>query len=159
MSSGLNGAVNAIAVTPNGHVYVGGEFTLAGGVSVKGIARWDGSWHDVGDGVTDVFDNPGSVNALAVNGTDVYAGGNFANAGSVSAAYVARWDSAASQWESLGSTLSYEVDGLDTNGTELYIAGRTNVNGGFRFYQYILADETWSQLAQCASPGSDSERI
>src|SRR5947208_10852475 len=33
-----------------------------------------------------------TVQALAVSGTDVYAGGNFTNAGGISAKYTAKWD-------------------------------------------------------------------
>ena len=43
-------AVCALAVAPNGEVYVGGEFAQAGQVVAHGLARWDGHrWGTVGD--------------------------------------------------------------------------------------------------------------
>ncbi|MDM7991976.1 MAG: FlgD immunoglobulin-like domain containing protein [Candidatus Fermentibacter sp.] len=52
------------------------------------IARWDGSsWSALGYGV----DNNG-VCTIAVNGSDVYAGGRFTQAGGNPADYVARWE-------------------------------------------------------------------
>lgn len=60
------------------------------------------------------------VKSLAVSGTDLYAGGNFA-------AYhcVAHWNG--SNWQALGSRTSGsvypEVDALAVSGTNVYIAG------------------------------------
>jgi hypothetical protein len=43
-------SVHALAVAPNGDVYVGGEFAQAGRVAAPGLARWDGHhWGSVGD--------------------------------------------------------------------------------------------------------------
>jgi hypothetical protein len=43
-------SVHALAVAPNGEVYVGGEFAQAGHVAAHGLARWDGHrWGTVGD--------------------------------------------------------------------------------------------------------------
>ena len=36
-------SVHALAVSPNGEVYVGGEFAQAGLVAAHGLARWDGT--------------------------------------------------------------------------------------------------------------------
>ena len=151
LGSGLDGTVNAIAVAPNGDVYVGGKFTTAGGVTANGIARWSkNSWHDVGGGVSDVFIiGPGSVNAIAVDGTDVYVGGNFAYAGDESANYVARWNSVNGGWEGLDSPAEYQVVALATNGRELYVASMADLNGGFRFYQVsdmASTTPTWTEL-------------
>ena len=43
IAPGLNGEVNAVVVGPDGSLYVGGNFTIAGGVAANNIARWDGS--------------------------------------------------------------------------------------------------------------------
>jgi len=156
LKGGLNGRVNAIAIADNGDVYVGGEFTATtSGLTVSGLARWDvdtSTWITVGDGVFD-FDGttPGKVNALAINGSDLYVGGEFgkvgSGAGQISAAYIARWDG--SQWHSMGNVLGPEhvVDALTTNGDELYLASRNQQAGGFHFYQVSLDGSSWTQLA------------
>jgi len=83
-------------------LYVGGNFTSAGGVVARDIARWDGSnWSAVGPSIN------GAVSALEVfddgRGPALYVGGNFTFAGG---ARVARWDG-----------LAYEGVGGGTNGT------------------------------------------
>lgn len=59
----------------NGKIYVGGDFNSAGTVgAMSGIAEWDalqGGWRKLGDGLGH------SVNSIAVDGPNVYAGGNF----------------------------------------------------------------------------------
>ena len=49
LGSGLDGNVKALAVSPSGVLYAGGTFQTAGGVTVRGLARWDGvAWQPVG---------------------------------------------------------------------------------------------------------------
>ena len=73
----VNNPVRAIAISGT-DVYVGGNFTDAGGVSgARYVARWDGTqWHALGGGI-----NSGAVYAIAVSGADVYVGGSFTDAG------------------------------------------------------------------------------
>ncbi len=48
---GINGEVNALTVY-NGNLIAGGQFTEAGGVSVKNIAQWnDTDWAKIGNGL------------------------------------------------------------------------------------------------------------
>ena len=85
-ANGLNDAVQALAVAPNGDVYAGGYFTQAGGASANFVARWNGTaWNPLGMGT----DNVVFVLAAAPNG-DVYVGGTFMQAGTVATAAVAR---------------------------------------------------------------------
>lgn len=93
--TGVNGPIYATAVAPNGDVYIGGDFTLAGATTAGCIARWDGSrWHTLGDGLN------GTVNAIAIDRKGmVYAGGSFTKAGTTPANAIARWDG--SRWYSL----------------------------------------------------------
>jgi hypothetical protein len=60
---GTNGTVLAMAMDVGGVLYVGGSFSVAGGVAANNIARWSGSeWFSLGSG-TD-----GVVRSLAVAG-------------------------------------------------------------------------------------------
>jgi hypothetical protein len=73
-----------------GGVYVGGSFTNAGGSAANYIAKWDGnSWSALGSGVGGGYYYP-KVYAVAVSGSDVYAGGFFTAAGGKVCGYVAR---------------------------------------------------------------------
>ena len=84
LGSGLNGQVNALAVSGT-DLYVGGSFTSASGSAATNIAKWDGSaWSALGTGVN------GQINALAVSGSDLYVGGYFTLAGGKVSAYLAR---------------------------------------------------------------------
>ena len=68
---GTNSSVFASAVDAAGNLYVGGGFTVAGNVVANRIAKWNGtSWSALGTGMNS------TVYALAVSGTDVYAGGH-----------------------------------------------------------------------------------
>jgi hypothetical protein len=90
-------------------LYAGGFFPTAGGVTVFGIAKWDGSsWSAVGSGVNSdvlaltVFDDGG--------GPALYAGGAFTWAGGVAANRIAKWDG--SSWASTGSGMDLSVRAL-----------------------------------------------
>lgn len=87
--------VYALAVAGEG-VYVGGNFTMAGGVPVNYIARWDrasSSWSALGSGVAGgepPYPDP-SVRALAAMADGVYVGGGFTQVGRDPACHLAQW--------------------------------------------------------------------
>jgi hypothetical protein len=93
--------VRALAVNVT-NLYAGGELVTAGGVQVNGIAKWDGnSWSPLGSGVSTYGGGGiGYVYALALSGTNLYAGGLFTTAGGAPASYIARWDGSA--WSTMG---------------------------------------------------------
>ena len=76
LGGGLNNTVNALVVY-NGQLYAGGSFTGSGnGVTLFQVAVWDGvDWQYV-PGV-DAGLTTSSVNALATDGTYLYAGGSY----------------------------------------------------------------------------------
>jgi trimeric autotransporter adhesin len=122
--------VQAIAAAA-GNLYVGGNFTEAGGQPARQIAKWNGSnWSTLGVGIDNGVNS--TVYALAVLGNDLYAGGNFFEAGGVEAYGVARWNG--TTWSSLGSDASNGVNGavraLAVSGSTLYVGGSFTVAGG-----------------------------
>src|SRR5687767_11690454 len=96
-SDALNLVASALTVTP-GALYVGGEFTDAGGIpEADRIATWNGSsWSAVSSSTSQIGN--GRVSDIAVSGGKVYAGGSFQNAGgNVDADFLAVWDGVS--WE------------------------------------------------------------
>jgi len=82
---GADDEVNAAVVDGSGNLYIGGDFGVVCDVYANHIAKWDGSsWSPLGSGVNDY------VRALAVSGSDLYAGGQFTTAGGKVSTYVAR---------------------------------------------------------------------
>ena len=70
-SNGVNDRVYALAVVGN-EVFVGGDFTEAGGVSANRVARFNtqtNTWSSLGTGSSNGVNN--QVNALAVVGNEV----------------------------------------------------------------------------------------
>jgi hypothetical protein len=123
LGSGTGGEVHALAVSGT-NLYVGGSFNTAGGVGATNIAKWDGSaWWALGSGMSGGIWGP-TVYALAVSGSNLYAGGGFTNAGGVAANCVARWDGSA--WSALGSGMSGDYPSVRTlavSGSNLYAGG------------------------------------
>ena len=72
-------SIRALAVGPDGRVYVGGSFDEAGGSPVKNIAVWDGSvWAPLGAGVDNVGEVArATVLSLAWAGSRLVVGGQF----------------------------------------------------------------------------------
>jgi hypothetical protein len=68
------------------------------------------------------------VDALAVSGSDLYAGGYFTTAGSISAANIAKWNG--SSWSALGSGMNSVVYALAVSGSDLYAGGYFTTAGG-----------------------------
>ncbi len=131
LGNGFNLAVHALVVSGT-DVYAGGDLTLAcgnaqcdsGNVRVNGIARWNGAaWSGVGNGFNS------TVNALAVSGSNVFAGGGFSqvcgnslcNSGNVTMNHIARWSGAG--WFALDSGLNGAVLDIALDGSDLYAGG------------------------------------
>jgi hypothetical protein len=103
---GTNNTVYAIAVHPNGDIYIAGNFTQAGGVANNGIVKYTpstGTYASLGTGLT----AGGAIlvrNVLIEPETgDVYAVGSFTQAGGAAATYIAKWDVSGSAWTTLGT--------------------------------------------------------
>jgi hypothetical protein len=140
LGSGMNmyGAVYALAVSGS-DLYAGGRFTMAGDTNANLIAKWDGSsWSPLGSGIGggDGTFEP-YVSALAVSGSDLYAGGRFTTAGGANANNIAKWNG--SSWSALDSGMGVanpvfgrhpHVNALVVSGTDLYAGGYFTTAGG-----------------------------
>jgi len=116
-------------------LYIGGDFTTAGGVGANSIAKWNGTtWSALGSGL--MYGWFGArVLALTKMGSSIYAAGDFMNAGGKDAVNIARWDG--SSWYAAGSTsgsgfpFGYaEILALATDGVTLYAGGNFTTVGG-----------------------------
>ena len=134
---GVDGTVYDALVDTNGDLYIAGDFRRVGGLTVNGIARWDGiRWHALGNGIsggvkaaihTMVFDDRG----------DLLVGGAFtevrqSNDNIVEVSNLALWDG--SKWEEVASGVNdivYDLLADDREG--IYVAGAFNQDGAEEF--------------------------
>jgi hypothetical protein len=87
-------------LTVDTDLYVVGAFVQAGGVTVNGVARWDGSqWHAMGAGFNSF------VYGIALYNGILYAGGEFTASGSTQLLRIAKWDGTA--WVNPGFGIHY----------------------------------------------------
>jgi len=110
----------------NGDLYVGGDFTSAGGVPALNIARWDGtSWHALtGGGVNN------DVYTLTEYDGELIAGGNFTVAGAQLCNGIARWNG--TNWLPLGDGSgpgAWVMEVLEFQG-DLIVVGSFTTAGG-----------------------------
>jgi trimeric autotransporter adhesin len=136
----------------NNEVYIGGDFSSAGGIYCTNIALWDGNnWSALGNG----FD--GAVGAIEVTPTDVYVGGGFTNAydfpgfGTI-VNRIARWDGGT--WWNLGGGVSGSVSALYAANGILYVGGSFTNAGGNAANRIATWDgNNWSSLGTGAANG------
>ena len=166
--TGLTNTAYALAIFDDGSgeaLYVGGGFGTAGGVTVYGIAKWDGTeWSALtgssGTGVSN------TVYSLAVHddgsGEALYAGGNLTSAGGVTVNQVAKWDG--TEWSPLTGPEETGVDTTvyslavysDGSGEALYAGGHFHTAGGVTVNHVAKWDGTeWSALSGPSGTGTD----
>ena len=137
--------VGAIAISPEGDVYVGGTFIAMGGVSgASSIAKWDGAaWSALSTGLNGVVDSL----AFAPNG-NLYIGGNFTNADGTYGDCLCFWDGSA--FNRVGTVeLSGRIHSLafGYNGL-LFVGGNFTNAGGIANADYIAkwSGSKWESL-------------
>ena len=128
-------SVYALAIDAGGTLVVGGQFSTIGGVPARNIARFNGSsWSAAGAGLGT---SANSVYALAADGADIYAGGDFSGP-CAACDYIAHWSG--STWSPVGLGLSGgsapNVRAIVINGSNLYVGG-----------DFTVASDTVSQKA------------
>jgi hypothetical protein len=128
LGTGLNGYCFSIAIAPNGDVYAGGAFTLAGGVAnTSKIAKWNGtSWSALSTGLTaPALEGVRSL-AFAPNG-DLYIGGQFTDA---AYPYLCKWDGSAFSAVGTNTDIGASVYSLAFGYNGLLFVGGDFTNAG-----------------------------
>jgi trimeric autotransporter adhesin len=163
LGSGVTSFVQVMRAFDDGRgggasLFVAGGISSAGGVPVRGIARWDGtSWSAVGEGLPggnifalEPFDDGGGA------GRALYVGGNFFTPGSP-ANGVARWDGV--QWTGLGLGTNGLVQALsphdDGTGLSLWAVGDFYTAGGLPSYRIAQ----WVGCPVCAADFDENGRV
>ncbi|PYJ98922.1 MAG: hypothetical protein DME23_10800 [Verrucomicrobia bacterium] len=133
--AGAAPGVYKMALDAKGRLFIAGNFNQVSGVGVSHVAGWDGtSWFALGGttskGMTHFL---GQVHGLFSDGTNVYAGGDFTEAGKVIVNGFAQWNR--TNWSALGSVVNGQqpavTAGAFTSGGGYLFAGGsfTNVGG------------------------------
>jgi len=157
ISTATGARVDAIAYdSVTGKVYVGGNFTNAGGnPNADFIAAWDGvAWRSFCNPIT------ANVNALQIIGRTLYIGGDFADgAGLASADKLVRCNldtGTASSTIAAGPEINGAVYALTANSAgRLYAAGTfINVNGIADADHVAMYDGTWHAMGSAAVTGT-----
>ena len=131
LGGGMDASIYTLALDVAGHVYAGGQFNHADGISDGKIAVWNGSfWHTMSTTGAPGMDN--DVAALYMQGNYLYAGGSFVVAGGYAANHVSRWDITNAGWLGLGSSVNSVIDAMTMTGSTLYAAGFFISAGGQR---------------------------
>ncbi len=167
---GVNGIVHAIAIDPNGNVYVGGSFTVAGTVFAENIAMYNPTsraWSALQElqGDDGVGGNGDTVNAIAIDaGGRVYVGGFFNGAGVHNARNIAMWDPVAHTWSNLNGGATYNtgpdgavVNALYLSGSNLYVGGGFISAGGVSATNTAIwntSSSVWSPMGNLGNSGS-----
>jgi hypothetical protein len=133
-----NSAVNALAVSGS-TVYAGGGFRTIGGASRNYIAALDATvntnnataWNPNASGTVSSWnpDASGDVNALAVSGSIVYAGGFFTTIGGATRNYVAALDSATGTATAWNPNANGPVGALTVSDSTIYAGGTFSAMG------------------------------
>lgn len=153
MAGGMNGAVYAIAVAPNGDVYAAGGFTIAGGGACARIARWNSAtsqWLPLGSGLN----NNGRSLLFGPSG-ELYVGGEFTTAGGVTVSRFARWMN--NGWAKVGSINpagTIYAMALSRDGSVVYIAGDA-LSGNQAVMAFTISTNV---IAATESTGTQSPR-
>ena len=118
--------VSSVAVIGT-DVYVAGGFTSIGGVTVNGVARWNGSsWFPVGNGIPSNTGQP-SFPRLAVSGPNLIAFGAFTVATGGPADRIAKWNG--TTWLPFGSGLNGGASAVTAAGGDIFVGGSFTTAG------------------------------
>lgn len=161
VSAGQFTAANALQVFDDGNgpaLYVGGDFSVAGGVPASLIAKWSGSsWSALGSGLLGFGFPPPAVQSMSVfdsgDGPALHVGGLFTLAGGQPVNNFAAWNG--SSWQSVGGGLQggaitqviAQLVHDDGSGPVLYVGGDFELAGATSVRNIARWDgSSWSAL-------------
>jgi len=169
--NGTDGQETFCLAVMNGELYVGGWFSNVksssqANFSANQVAKWNptaATWSRLGSSSQNGA--PSFVRAMAVSGTDLYAGGNFTTVNSatqsnLAAKYVAKWSSTANTWSALGSGTANGVNNfvfsMAASGTDVHVGGTFTAAGGdfaTNLAKWSTTNSTWTQQFATAGDG------
>ena len=138
VSLGTNSSVNEFYVdSASNLLFVGGQFSTAGGMNINNIATWDGAnWSSFGN--NEKFSSPGTVSAIVNYNGSIIVGGQFDSIGSVPVNNIAKWNG--TSWEPIGYGFDRYVRDCEQ------VATCTIANGDYRFTMPIPIAEMNTNL-------------
>lgn len=142
LSTGADGIVRSLESRGN-DLYIGGAFTIVGGIYATRIAKWNGTWYFLGTGMNM------PVYALAFFGDDLYAGGSFTTAGGLNASRLAKWNG--NDWSAISPEFqsSGTISELLASTTNLYVGGLFSSIGGSNATRIARFDgQNWFSLGE-----------
>lgn len=115
-------------------------------------------WASLGVPSTDVN---GTVNALALSGTDLYVGGNFTQIGGIAAANIAKYNIQTGKWSNVGSAdaLNGSVSSIVVSGSNVFMGGSFTNAGGVANADYIVRwdGSAWNAMGAASLNGIVTE--
>ncbi|HAS81706.1 MAG TPA: hypothetical protein DCS43_03265, partial [Verrucomicrobia bacterium] len=133
----MDGATYALAGNAYSNLFAGGIFVRMGenGDYARRVAHYNGGvWSSLGVGLGGDDFGQTAVEALAYDGINLYAGGDFINSGSSNIYYLAKWNGSA--WSQVGGGMGGVVKSLVYTNGNLYVGGRFN-RAGTNFFPYV----------------------
>jgi len=159
MATAWNPSANAVVsaiVVQGATIYAGGTFTMIGGQLRHYLAALD-----VATGVATAWDPqinlgflPGSVDAIAVSGSTVYAGGDFAFAGFQVRSNIAAIDAVTGIPTGWNPNASGRVRALALSGTSVFAGGNFPTIGGANVSYFAELSPATGLPSTLASDGS-----
>ncbi|WP_188369164.1 PQQ-dependent sugar dehydrogenase [Muriicola marianensis] len=147
LESGVNGVVESLSVLSEDVVYVGGDFTSAGGISTVDMATYSpqNGWNAFGGGTN------GKVNSIATDSNgNVYVGGEFTQIGGITANNIAFWNG--TSWNAMGTGTDGPVAKIGVDSADrVYVGGVFVTAGGITVNNIALWTGSWSALTDAGN--------
>jgi len=155
----------------NNVLYIGGDFTRAGGIEANSIARWrmdsapGTGWSPLQSGLRPHHEG-GGVHALQVVGDSLYVGGRF-EARDLESPNIVRWSITSEAWMRVPADLRLSaVYSFAAHGTDLFVGGFFNDSSITGYYGVAKWDTAgsgivanWSRLGSGADGAVNTLRV